>query len=216
MLIVISLLGIVAGFMLTRFEPTIHDQLHGAAQVITSDLAYARSLAVSNGSTYRIQFSPENDRYVLSHSGDNPVFDTLPPSAYRQPDDPPHEQSTEMNRLPLVSGNVELVAVTTAEDPPQGISQLEFGPLGETTQAAGCIIWIASGQGDVRRYISVRVNPITGLAWIGDFRVDPPPILQSSGDDAPIRGGVDPVPRIGDSTGSGTGHSVPTMAPQAP
>lgn len=176
LLIVISLISILAGLALTRLEPSIHDQLQAAAQVVASDLAYARSLAVANNSSYRITFDTDADRYVLTHSGTNLALDRLPSSPYRRPDDPPDEQSTDLSRLPLVSGSVDLMAVVTSSDPPVTVFDLEYGPLGETTRADGTTLWISSGQGDVQRYISVAMDPITGLAWIGDVQAAAPDI----------------------------------------
>jgi Tfp pilus assembly protein FimT len=174
LLIVISLLSIFAGLVLTCFEPSIHDQLQGAAQVIAADLDYARSLAVSNTSTYRCTFDADADRYVLTHSGENTALDVLPPSAYRRPDDAPEEQSTELSRMPGVNGRLDLLGVVTASDPPMRISVVEYGPLGETTRSDGATIWLAGGEGESRRYISVTVDPTTGMAWIGEFQATPP------------------------------------------
>jgi hypothetical protein len=172
---VISLLSIFAGVVLTQFEPAIHDQLQGAAQTISSDFAYARDLAVTNATNYQIAFNIDENRYVLTHSGTNPAFDDLPPSPFRLPSDSAGEQTTDLSRLPSVGVAVELVSVQRQGASLEDVSTVEFGPLGETTRSEETVVWIAAGQGTTQRFISVRVDPATGMAWIGQFQSEPPP-----------------------------------------
>jgi prepilin-type N-terminal cleavage/methylation domain-containing protein len=179
LLIVIAVLSIFAGAVLTQFEPTVTDELECAARIVASDLAYARSLAVTNGSSYRLTFDIAANCYVLTHSGANTALNSLPPSPHRLTDDAAHEQTTDLARLPLVHGKVELFAVQTAADPPESVDHLEFGPLGATTRSDESEIWISGGEGDARRYIPVRVEPVTGIAWEGELQAVPPQTAES-------------------------------------
>ena len=169
-LIVVALLGIFAGVVVTRWDSGFHDQLTGAAQVVVSDIGYARHLAITFGSRYAINFDLTNHRYQLQHTGDDPTLDNLPPSPYRQPDDPPDRQTTDLARLPIASATIELAAVHKQTPTPVDVTDLEFGPAGETARSEATVIWLAAGQGADRRYLAIEVDPVTGLAAIGGFR----------------------------------------------
>jgi Tfp pilus assembly protein FimT len=166
LLIVVAIMGIVAGIAISSFEPSLHDQLRGAGEVVLTDLAYARSLAVANNSQYELTFSPVDRRYWLEHSGTNTSLNNLPESPYRDPADPLTRQtsSTEVDA-----------------------TRVEFGTLGALTQPEDCWIWLAIGQGDARRYLPVILHATTGLATIGEYQVQGPPSLAS---EAPVNGGA--------------------------
>ena len=55
------------------------------------------------------------------------------------------------------------------------VDDLEFGPLGETTRSSPTTIWLAAGSGPHTRYLPVTVDPVTGLAEVGDFTAKGPP-----------------------------------------
>jgi Tfp pilus assembly protein FimT len=195
LLIVVAIMGIVAGIAISSFEPSLHDQLRGAGEVVLSDLAYARSLAVANNSQYELTFSPVDRRYWLEHSGTNTSLDDLPESPYRDQADPPTRQTTDLRRLP--SGvNLELVAVRNVSSSTEAdATRVEFGTLGALTQAEDCWIWLAVGQGEARRYLPVILRATTGLATIGEYQVTGPSSLAS---ESPVNGGaqVSAVPLI--------------------
>ncbi|MGE0758499.1 MAG: type II secretion system protein [Pirellulaceae bacterium] len=177
LLIVIAMLGILASFVLARYEPAINDQLVGAAQVVAADVAYARSLAVSNNSVYRLTFDIDTNCYRLEHTGSNAALDSLPDSPYRQNNDSATQQTTDLSRLPAIHGAVELAAVqyrTTSLV--ETATEIEFGPLGSLTNSKWNVIWLVAGGGASRRYVSVAVNPVTGLADIGDVQMAPPTV----------------------------------------
>jgi prepilin-type N-terminal cleavage/methylation domain-containing protein len=181
LLIVVTILGIFAGMVLTRFEPTFHDQLRGTAQVIIADLAFARSLAVANNSQYEFTFDPSRHRYWLEHSGTNPTLDTLPASPYGDPSDPPTRHTTNLRKLPSLSAALELAAVRSVSATEESeISSVEFSSLGALTQPEDCWIWLAIGRGDARRYMPVELDAVTGLARIGEFQATGPPPLPSA------------------------------------
>lgn len=169
LLIVIALMGILAGVVLPSSNPTIHDQLHSAAQILATDLAYARSLAVTQGSSYRTTFDLAANRYVLRHSGTNPALDRLPDSPFRNPDDPADQHVVDLDELPHIGVPVQLAAVRTPTGALAQPNEVEFGPLGETTETDTTAIWLSAGEGTAKRYIVLYVNPVTGLTTIGDF-----------------------------------------------
>lgn len=180
LLIVIALMGILAGVVLPSSSPSLHDQLQSAAKILATDLAYARSLAVTHGSTYRVSFDTKNNRYVLRHSGTNPALDTLPASPFRNPDDPPDEHVVNLADLPRMAAPVELVGAAVSNGSLIRTDHVEFGPLGETTESAPTMIWLSAGPAGDKRYIVVYVNPITGLATVGPYSGTGPTSLSAS------------------------------------
>jgi hypothetical protein len=60
--------------------------------------------------------------------------------------------------------------------PIQSVNTIEFGPLGETTRTAPTVIWLVADPYGRRTYLQIEINPVTGLAKIGEpQRTGPPP-----------------------------------------
>ena len=174
LLIVVSLLALVAGMIIPHANPSFRDQLEGDAEILAGDVAFARSLAVSNDSNYRISFDITRNQFALTHQGTNPALDTLPRSPYALPSDPADQHIVRLASLPHLGGTARLHAVRALGSSPQAVSDVEFGPLGETTRPEETQIWLATGTGSATRYISVRINPVTGLTWIENFQATDP------------------------------------------
>jgi prepilin-type N-terminal cleavage/methylation domain-containing protein len=168
LLIVLAVLGIVTGAVLTHLQSTVNDQLDTAAQVVASDLYYIRNLSVSNNSSYRVTFVPGTSRYYFEHSGANATLDILPPSLHGVISDSPTRQSTDINLVSLNATSLEVAAVYVLTPTPTDTTDLEFGPLGETTRSEETTIWLAAGLGSARRYVPLTVNPVTGNTKIGE------------------------------------------------
>lgn len=180
LLIVISIIGIIAGLIIPGANPSLRDQLQSTAQLIANDIAYARGLAVSNGSSYKLSFDLTNNQYVLRHSGTNSTLNTLPPSPFHLRSDAANQHTIRLADLPRVNQQARLFAVYAQGASPATVSDLEFGPLGETTRTQPTIIWLTVGTGADQRWISVRVNPVTGLTWVENFQATNP-ALSSGG-----------------------------------
>ena len=174
LLIVISLISILAGIVLPRFEPGIHEQLQSAAQIVAADLAMARDLAVANGSSYGIRFDDTENRYVMEHTGSNPLLDTLPRSPFSASTTATTERTTDLDDLPFMGPTVSLARAERAGGSWQATNRLEFGPLGELTAPGDVRIWLVCGAADQRRYISVSVHAVTGLPSIGAYEAQGP------------------------------------------
>lgn len=174
LLLVISLMAILAGLVLPSSNPSIHDQLQSTARIMAADLAYGRSLAVTHGSYYRFQFDLDQSRYLLEHTGANPVLDTLPDSPFRNPEDPPNQHVVCLEDLPRLGPTVHIDTVAVTGNSPQHIDDLEFGPLGQTTRSGYTRIWLSAAEGPAKRYISLYVNPVTGLVTIGSYSAHGP------------------------------------------
>jgi len=174
-LIVIALMGILVGLVLPSSEPNLYEQLQAAAQIVQADLAYARSMAIANGSRYEITLDTDNNRYILEHSGVNASLDVLPDSPFRESDDPDDQHIVDLGELPNIGPTVFIFRAEDASS--QQIEEVEFEELGNTTRSAATTIWLSAGNDSSRRYLSLRVNPATGLTEIGDFTsVNPSPL----------------------------------------
>jgi prepilin-type N-terminal cleavage/methylation domain-containing protein len=174
LLVVIAVMAILAAIAIPHFQPPMNDQLQGAASVVAADLDYARSLAVTNNSTYRVDFSVTENRYVLTHVGSNAALDTLPATPFRPANDAADEHSCDLDRLPHVGATVQLHAVYKASASPQPVTQLEFGPLGGTTRPEATVVWLRCGVAASRRFLPITVDPVTGVASIGELQASLP------------------------------------------
>jgi prepilin-type N-terminal cleavage/methylation domain-containing protein len=163
LLIVLSLMAILAGLALPKVDATVYGQLESAAQTLASDLAYARSLAVTHNSKYRVTFDLRANRYVLEHTGSDSSLDTLPDSAFQREGDPASQYIVDLDDLPHVGIPVRIAAVRTCGTMPASTDHVEFGPLGGTTTDDFTLIWLAAGSGDATRYYKMAIHPITGL-----------------------------------------------------
>jgi prepilin-type N-terminal cleavage/methylation domain-containing protein len=167
-LITVAVMAILAGMLIPYASSTLPDQLRAGVQVVASDLDFARNLAVAGNSKYRFTFVAAQNQYYLEHSGTNAALNTLPQSSYRLASDPATRQTTDLAKLPLGGVTLELI-VCKLEGSGAAITTLEFGPLGSTTSAAATNLWFACGQGPSRRYLPLRVDPVTGLSEPGSL-----------------------------------------------
>jgi prepilin-type N-terminal cleavage/methylation domain-containing protein len=176
-LIVISLMGILAATILPSVNPSMREQLYAAAEVIEADLAWARTLAVTNNSTYRVTFSTLLHQFDIQHSGLNSTLNALPVTPFTPIASTSTQYLVQLQTLPGVFVPIDLIGVQTLGSTPQNVTTLEFNGLGATSSTADTKIWIATGQGAERRYLGVRVNHATGLSWVEDYRATSPPGL---------------------------------------
>jgi prepilin-type N-terminal cleavage/methylation domain-containing protein len=169
LLIAIVVVSIVAAMLMPQLGRQIPDQLTAVAEIVAADLEYARSLAVVNNSTYRVEFSVADNRYILRHSGANTLLHVLPASPFRQNDDAPDEQTTDLADLPLSHPVVRLAQVASGSGTVTAVSDVEFTAVGGTTRTSITTVWLACGEGAESRYIPVAINPVTGLIEVGEL-----------------------------------------------
>lgn len=169
LLITLAIVSILAAMLIPQMGHQVPDQLLAVSEIVVSDLDYARSLAVVNGSKYEITFTPSQSRYVLRHSGTNTLLHALPHSAFRLPTDPPDAQTTDLTKLPLAQPPVLLHSIVAGEGNLTLVSDVEFTSLGGTTRTSPTVIWLACGSGPERRFVPITISAATGLAEIGDM-----------------------------------------------
>jgi prepilin-type N-terminal cleavage/methylation domain-containing protein len=174
LLMVIAIIGILISVVLPRSDPNTLDQLRSTAQIVSTELAYGRSLAMANNSKYKFTFNIEQNSFTLRHSGADASLDNLPRSPFWSPTDTSTQHVVKLNELPHIGQNVQIAAVVTATSPTQNITDLEFDPLGATTQSQATVIWLSAGSGDGLLYIPIKVDPVIGQCEIGEYSSTPP------------------------------------------
>jgi prepilin-type N-terminal cleavage/methylation domain-containing protein len=173
-LIVLVVIGVLAGMMIPSSSPDAFARLQAVAGILGNDIDYARNLAVINSDPYKITFDLALNQWVLRHSGTNTSLDNLPITALHRPSDPPKEQTVALANLPSVGGPVRLWDVWSMSNTPQSVTDVEFTPLGSTTRTVPTMVWLTVGNGAAARYIALRINPVTGLYWIENFQATTP------------------------------------------
>src|SRR5882672_9188143 len=111
LLIVLAIMSILAGLLLPSADAGLHEELTSAARLLSGDIQYARSLAVMNGSNYRLTFDTAQNQYVLTYSGSNSALATLPPTPFHTSSDTPTQQVVRFADLPHVGPVVQIEAV---------------------------------------------------------------------------------------------------------
>ena len=168
-LITVAILGILAAAIIPQFGATAPDQVRGAAQIVAADMEYARSLAISNSSTYLITFSESRNSYTLTHSGTNTSLDDLPDNPFRRPSDDPKSLIVLLSDFPHVGSSVTIAAIVTDEPAPQAVTSIEFDTLGQTSRKQPTLIWLSSKAGAEEIYLPIEINPVTGMTTIGEI-----------------------------------------------
>lgn len=175
LLVVIAIMAIVAGAMIPNANTGINEQLDTAARVLVADLDYARTLAVTYESSYRAAFDTTAHTWTLTHSGTNTSLNALPPSPFHASQDPATQRTTRVRSLPGLSMPVSIYGVLAQGSPTSTrVNDLEFTSIGSTTRTEETVIWLTVGAGTATRYVDVRVNPVTGLATVGNFQSTAP------------------------------------------
>lgn len=175
LLLVLAIVGILVAIVMPSTQPAVLDQLRSTSRIVATELAYARSLALANNSNYRITFDLDSNRFVLKHSGTNPTLNQLPKTPFSAPGDPVDQHVVDLDDLPHAGPTVRLAAVAATGSSVQSVSDLEFGPLGQTTRADPTTIWLMAGSGASKKYMTLTVNPVTGVSEFGAFSSNGPP-----------------------------------------
>lgn len=162
---VVAVIAIISAVALPLANTSGIERLDAVCRAVADDLNYARSLAVTNNSRYRLTFDTINNLYYIEHSGTNSALNTLPALVTRSASDTSTRQYTYLARLVASNNSVRLHAVLSGANSP--LTQLEFRTFGETTQTTTTTVWLAYGRTTATRYQPVQINPVTGLVTIG-------------------------------------------------
>lgn len=170
LMLVVALLGIIAGLILPSFQPAVSDQLVSTARTVASDIMYCRDLAVGNSSRYTLTFDLAQNQYSLAHSGAPSSLDDLPANPFATTASTSSRQFFDLDELPHLGPPVRIVAVQSVGSTTQSVRKLELGPLGQTTRSVPTRVWLACGSGDEQLYIYLQVDPVTGLVDPGELQ----------------------------------------------
>ena len=173
LLIVIVILGIVAGAALPQMRPNVYEQLTAGGQLVATEIAYAQNLAIGNGDEYRMTFDTSGNKYVLEHSGANSALDTLPITPF-DADSSATTQTTDLGSLPNMGPTLRLHAAHTDSGGVTSVSDVEFTSVGGTSRSTETVVWLSCGAGAEIRYLSLTIHPITGLVTIGEVQATAP------------------------------------------
>ena len=77
-LIVVAIIGVLAGMMIPDTSAGVQTRLQSVAAILGRDIGYARNLAVTNADNYKITFDLTANKWTLTHSGTNTALDALP------------------------------------------------------------------------------------------------------------------------------------------
>lgn len=164
LIVVVLIVAIMAALTIPFIGSGVNDKLDAATESVVCDMELGRTLAVSNSSNYRITFSTANNEYSLRHAGTNTSLDVLPASPFLHASDGGKTLTARLQDLPALDGDVQLISVLINQATPVEVTDVEFNRLGSTTRTDETVIWLAAGRGEDRRYLSVVINPTTGLA----------------------------------------------------
>ena len=167
LLTVIVVMSILAAVVLTNSAPSYHNQLQSAARVVAAELNHARSLAETNGSRYTVGIDIDGNRLLIRHSGDNTALDQLTKTVFQSKNDTPEQHVLDLDEMDVI-GDVSFYRAAVFDNSLVPATDVEFGPLGETTAPYPTLIWLAGGPEDARLYLLLSVDPVTGLTSIGE------------------------------------------------
>lgn len=175
MLIVVTLIGIVAAVAIPSGGSNVSTELQATAEVVVAELDYARSLAVTYGSSYEVKQGDSRAEIVVQHTGSDSSLDTLPPGPFESASDAADEHVIRLSYLGGVNTTVALLGITTYNGSAYtNRTNVEFDSFGETTQTEATTFWLVAGKGDGKRYVAVEIDPITGLAAAEEPTASPP------------------------------------------
>src|SRR5262249_1018627 len=145
LLIVLVLMSILAKLAITSAAASTYDQLKSTANILAGELNYARSLAVGNNSSYRVDIDVVGNRLVIRHSGTDSALNTLPKTPFRLASDPSDQHIILLSDLPQLGMDVFVLGGQAVGNTTTSISSIEFGPYGATTQANKSVLWLSAG-----------------------------------------------------------------------
>ncbi|NIL98277.1 MAG: hypothetical protein GTO62_14395, partial [Planctomycetales bacterium] len=170
LVILLVVLSTVAALVIPDMRPGVVEQLRSAGRVVAAELDYARNLAVTFNSDYRVTFATSLNQVVIQHVGSDTTLNVLPPSPNRSASDPPDQQILRLGALPGIREPVSILGVTAG--PVGGAEQLvdhvDFGPWGETSRSVPTTLWLSAGAGDAAHHLPLTIDPVTGVVRLGD------------------------------------------------
>ncbi len=174
-LLVILILAVVLAVAWPSFQPTSHEQLRAAAEMVAAEIWLAQNLAITFNSKYQLRFDVPGNRFILKHSGNNPALDRLPPDAIVVSSDDPTSRIVDLDDKAALIGRVRLVGAATYGASAVPADFLEFGPTGALEGGGQALIWLSNDLKPSPRYVTIIVDGVTGSVQIGPVDALGPP-----------------------------------------
>ena len=168
-LIVIVILSVVAVAAIPSTSATGEMQLQSAAQMVAAQLQYARDLAQTYSSEYRIDFASDGTKMTLSHDGSSSSLDTLPTAPFSNIGGSSTTQVFWFNELAGQGVAVTIGTVRAVGSSETEVDAVVFESLGNTTRSETTRLWLTLDQGSEHISIPIEINPVTGLVTVGDL-----------------------------------------------
>ncbi len=139
--VIISIAALVAVPMMSNAGSV---QLRAAANMVLADLEYAKSMAISHGQNYSVEFDINTESYQVKDQDDNLVQHPVT----RKPYVVSFKNDSRLNQVDIDSVNFNATPIVT------------FNCLGSPDNG-GTVVLQASGNSS-----TVRVEPVTGFVTI--------------------------------------------------
>lgn len=185
LLLTIVVVTVLAAAAITVSSSDAPTALNSTAQTVASHLAWCRSLAVSNASRYEIRCDTTGNRLILRHSGTRIALDVVPDGRLHWRRGTDTENILDLDNLPHIGVAPKLVWVAL-EPSKAAASAIEFGPLGSTSATETTTLWLGASGNNVRWYIPIRINPVTGLANVGEMQTSAPGYMPTATAEAAV------------------------------
>jgi type II secretion system protein H len=157
LMIVIVIIGISAAIAVPLISSAASMQIRAAGGMVAADLEYAKSMAISRGQRYAVEFDTANERYEVQDPNGNPITHPVTKKPYVV------DFSTD-GRLDRVE-----IASATFTGASGNTSAVKFDYLGSPFDAGGNPLnsgAVVLQAGDFTRTISVEA--VTGFISVSD------------------------------------------------
>ncbi|NMC21507.1 MAG: hypothetical protein GYA33_13930 [Thermogutta sp.] len=175
MVLAFMILAVILAVAWPSFQPSRHEQLRAAAEIVAAELWQARDYAITFNSRYRVVFDVPGNRLYWKHSGDNPALDVLPEDAVLGGSDDPKIRILDLGERSAVIGRVRLVGAADFDASAKPAEFVEFGPTGSLQAARQATIWLTDGAQPSPRYVSIIIDGVTGSVQVGPVDAMGPP-----------------------------------------
>ncbi len=144
-IIVVVIISIAALAAMPMFSSAGSVQLRAAANMVLADLEYAKSMAISRGQNYSVEFDINNESYRIKDQLGNVIIHPVKKDSYIVS----FKTESRLNRVDINSANFN------------GTPSVTFDCLGSPVNNGGSVVLKASGNTS-----TVKVEPVTGFVTI--------------------------------------------------
>jgi len=171
-MIVIVLLTIITGLVIPYAGTNRVEVLRTAAEILAADLAFTRSLAVTQAAPYKLVLFPRTGRYWIECAENSPPGRELPRSPFANLDSTTRRMVFQLEDIPGVGRGVTVWGCTPNQG--SGEQTIVFDPLGGLTSGQDVSIFLTVSENNRPWYVEIRVGAATGRCEVGRPTRTPP------------------------------------------